>query len=112
MDREFAILRESLLVTGYDYMCPECLMLLKNVRAIGSHCRDKDDDTHWGLGLTKRKDFPEFLQCYQKAVGWNVILSLKDGPGRNSFAPFFMVDEVLLWKICECLALVEDDQGL
>jgi hypothetical protein len=100
MNREFAILRESLRVTGYDYMCPECLMLLKNVPAIGSHCRDRDDDTHRGLGLFKRKDFPEFLRCYQRAVGWNVILSLKDGPGRNTCAIFFLIDEVLLWKIC------------
>ena len=70
-------------------MCPECLILLKNVPAIGSHCRDKGDETHRGLGLTKRKEFPEFLQCYQRAVGWNVTLTLKDGPGRNTFAPFF-----------------------
>ena len=110
MKREFAILRESIRATGYDYMCPECFVLLKNTPAIRSHCEGKGDDTHRGLGLTKRENFPEFLECYQRAVGWNMLLSLKDGPGRSTFAPFFLVDEVLQWKLCRCFDITEHGQ--
>lgn len=66
-----------------------------------------EDETHQGLGLNLRKDFPQFLRCYQQAVGWDIDLSLESGRGRNSFAKFFEIRTVLLYKICESSTLLE-----
>lgn len=101
MEREFAILLLAAEKTGYTHICPRCLQLLRGPESRTIHCNNMRDENHQGLGLNLRKDFPQFLRCYQQAVGWDVHLSLESGRGRNSFAKFFEIRTVLLYKICE-----------
>lgn len=99
--RRFSILRTSLQVTRFDFICPKCLRLLKDRAAITQHCLDQTDQTHRGLGLTGRRNFDEFQRCYQQAVGWLIFLSPEDAPGPTSFTRFFKIDFVLKNKNCE-----------
>lgn len=103
MERQFAILLLAVEKTGYTHLCPECLQLLRGAEARTIHCNTMGDETHQGLGLSLRKDFPQFLRCYQQAVRWDVDLTLESCRGRNSFAKFFTIQTVLLYKICESL---------
>lgn len=105
MEKEYmyATLLLAVEETGYTHICPECLLLLKGPESRLRHCRSMADETHKGLGLSLQGEFPEFVRCYQLAVGWGVMLSLGDGPGRHSFARFFEIKTVLSYKLCEDL---------
>ncbi|CAG7951068.1 unnamed protein product [Penicillium salamii] len=90
-ERRLAILMQALVKTGLEYICARCFRLFSNPNACYSHCRkegegNEADDIHRGLGLITKKHFPEFLRCYQVAIGFLINegdLPLEDDPGRS-----------------------------
>lgn len=65
----------------WEYICPQFYQHLSDPAACYRHCREEGkgeaerDDTQKGLGLTTKKDFPEFVRCYCYAIEFPVTES-------------------------------------